>query len=313
MSKKSIIALSSCAAAFIVVLAVATFFDLQINIALANSESVFGQFFALFGEATAWAVAPVAAVILFQAVTNDNKYRHYLRALWLIVLIAGWYFLVDYFFDEIAINIKCEILYVLTFTLGFSALSIFATYKIDKQIMKKLVIFASFMLVALALSQIMTTFMKKIWSRQRFRNMPENDYSGFSNWYKPNWFKKGNGGAFVSDYAGAEDSDAFKSFPSGHTSAAAMSFLVIMLPELFDKLKKYKVWFYVIPAIYTVAVALSRIVLRAHFLSDVLFGGTIGIASVFIAKLIVYSVRKKIIEKNKAEVILEEEEEIPIA
>jgi membrane-associated phospholipid phosphatase len=302
VSKKTIIAICSCALAFLGVLTVATFFDLEINIALGNADSLFGQFFCLFGEATAWIIIPVAGIILYQAITEENKYRKWLKPLWILISLAGFYLLVDYFFDEMVEEMNCEILYVIIFTLALTVLSILGTNKIDKKIMNKLVIFAAFMLVALALSQIVTTILKYAWSRQRFRNMPEGDYSGFSNWYEPNWFNDGNGGTFISDFDGAEDSDAYKSFPSGHTSAAAMSFVLIMLPDLFEKLKKYKLWFYVVPAIYTVAVAISRIVIRAHFLSDVLFGGTIGVGSVFAARAIVYAIKHKIEEKHNTKV-----------
>ncbi|NLL56521.1 MAG: phosphatase PAP2 family protein [Clostridiales bacterium] len=305
MTKKSIITLVILAVAFIAILLVATFFDLDINIALANSESVFGQFFALFGEATAWLILPLAGVILFQAVTKENRFRVYLKILWLILTVVGWYLVVSYFFSQIVINIKAKMLYEIVFALIFSVFSILGTNKVDKKIMQKLAVFAVFALVALAIGQAVTTFLKSLWGRQRFRNMPDGDYSGFDPWYSPNWFKKGSGGAFVSDYAGHSDEGAFKSFPSGHTMASALSFIVIMLPDLFDRLKKYKLWFYVVPAIYTVAVAISRIIIRAHFLSDVLVGGTIGILSVFLSRYLVILIKNKITAKYYGDKVLQ--------
>ncbi|HKL74181.1 MAG TPA: phosphatase PAP2 family protein, partial [Clostridia bacterium] len=266
MTKKSILTLIILCVAFIGVLLVATFFDLDINIALANADSVFGQFFALFGEATAWMIIPIAGVILLQGVTKENKFRTYLKIVWLLLTFIGWFLVVRYFFEEIVIDLKAGILYEIFFAIIFTIMSILGTNKVDKEVMQKLVIFALVALVALAISQAVTTVLKMAWSRQRFRNMPVDDYSGFSNWYSPNWFKKGNSGAFVSDFAGMPDEDGFKSFPSGHTMAAGLSFIIIMLPDLFEKLKKQKLWFYVVPAIYTFAVALSRIVIRAHFL-----------------------------------------------
>lgn len=308
MTKKSILTLVILAVAFIAILLVATFFDLDINIALANSESVFGQFFALFGEATAWLILPIAGVILFQAVTKDNKFRNYLKALWFVLTFVGFVMLVKYFFEEIVIEIKWSLLYEIFFALLFSVLSILGTSKIDKNVMRKLAIFAIFALVALAISQAVTTVLKGLWGRQRFRNMPTDDYSGFDPWYKPNWFKKGSGGAFVSDYAGHPDEDAFKSFPSGHTMAASLSFIVIMLPDLFEKLKKYKLWFYVVPAIYTAAVAISRIVIRAHFLSDVLAGATIGLSGVFLSRYLVILIKNKIVAKYNSKLNDSEED-----
>lgn len=298
MTKKSILTLIICAVAFIGILLVATFFDLDINIALGNSQSLFGEFFAIFGAATSWALMPIAGVILFQAVTKENKYRNYLKALWLIFTLIGMYFTVHYFFSEMVIELVTPIVYEIFFTLVFTAISILATSKIDKDIMKKLVVFAAVTLTALALSQIFTNILKACWGRQRFRNMPEDDYTGFTNWYEPNFFKKGNGGSFISDFAGESDDDAYKSFPSGHTVSAALSFILIMLPDLFEKLKRYKIWFYVGPSIYTLAVALSRIVYRAHFLSDVLFGAVIGIGCVLLGRFLVILIKNKIVAKK---------------
>ena len=50
------------------------------------------------------------------------------------------------------------------------------------------------------------------------------------------------------------------------------------MPYLFDRFnnKKWKVLWYVIPICYTGFVATFRIIVGAHFLSDVLFGGTIA-------------------------------------
>ena len=70
--------------------------------------------------------------------------------------------------------------------------------------------------------------------------------------------------------------DAFKSFPSGHTVAAAASFGGIIIPEMYENMKKWKPLFWAIPIAYTVLVAISRIVAGAHYLSDVLFGGFAG-------------------------------------
>ena len=95
------------------------------------------------------------------------------------------------------------------------------------------------------------------------------------------------------------DSDAFRSFPSGHTSAAGLSIALVLLPDLFEKLKKYKVWFYVAPITYTLLVALSRIIVKAHFLSDVLAGFIIAVGSVFFSRWIILLIDNKIKQKKR--------------
>ena len=89
---------------------------------------------------------------------------------------------------------------------------------------------------------------------------------------------------FTAKWPGA--SDAFKSFPSGHTCSAAMSYVLIMLPDAIDfKHKKAaKAICWICPIVITGLVATSRIVAGAHYMSDVTFGGTIGFLCMLLAR-----------------------------
>jgi membrane-associated phospholipid phosphatase len=57
--------------------------------------------------------------------------------------------------------------------------------------------------------------------------------------------------------------------------------------------KKYKWIFIVTPILYTGVVALSRIVVGAHYMSDVVVGGTVGFLSALIGYFIVKAIYKK--------------------
>ena len=83
---------------------------------------------------------------------------------------------------------------------------------------------------------------------------------------------------------GAEDT--CKSFPSGHTYCAAITFALICLPDLFESFKKrwVKAICWTVPAAYTLTVAISRIVVGAHYLSDVLVGGTLAFTLVIVIR-----------------------------
>ena len=298
MSKKSVIAIASCAIAFLGLLTVATFFDLQINIAIGSGESVFGQFFAYLGDSVAWLAIPICFVILYQALQKNNRYYKVLKPILLVLTFVGFFLLTNYLFGKFAKEIKWELLYIILFALLGTFFSILGTDKVDKALMEKLVIFAIFTLACVVVSQGIVTVLKMLWSRQRFRNLEGGniaggDLSGFTPWYKPT-FGRHNENLFFPDMFGEEDEDAYKSFPSGHTASAAISFVIIMLPEIFERLNKRKVWFYVVPSALTFLVAISRIVNRAHYLSDVLFGGTITIVTVFILKYLVYKIYQKI-------------------
>lgn len=290
-----------CTTLFVGVMTIATFFDLEISIAIGSATSFFGKFFADIGEFPSWITLPIAGVILYQAVNKDNKYCAWLKGVFLFVTLAGFLLLFRWINKRLFKDLEWEYLYICLFAVIGTWLSIVSTNHIDKQIMSKLVVFALFMLICVAISQGIVTLLKAVWGRQRFRNLevgniPLGSSKGFTPWYLPAFFVP-NVANYFPDMAGMSESGAFKSFPSGHTAAAGMSFCIVMLPELFDKFKNYKIWFYVAPTIYTVLVAVSRIVNRAHYLSDVTFSFGMMILIVFLTKAIIFKIQKKLDNK----------------
>ena len=73
MKKSTLIGICTASAVFIALLLVATFYDLQISVALGNGDSLFGQFFRLWGEVTGWIVIPICAAILLRACDKKTK------------------------------------------------------------------------------------------------------------------------------------------------------------------------------------------------------------------------------------------------
>ncbi|HQF41780.1 MAG TPA: phosphatase PAP2 family protein [Ignavibacteriaceae bacterium] len=105
--------------------------------------------------------------------------------------------------------------------------------------------------------------LKIFWGRIRFRDLAEN-YSNFTAWYIPNGIT-GN-----------------QSFPSGH---AAMGFILMALfIFIMDKSFFKRIFFKAIIISYAIAVCISRIIVGAHYTSDVLFGAMIMIISYLLIK-----------------------------
>lgn len=105
---------------------------------------------------------------------------------------------------------------------------------------------------------LIATPLKIFWGRIRFRDLAEN-YSNFTPWYYPNGIT-GN-----------------QSFPSGH---AAMSFMMIALFIFFmDKPFYKRIILKGLIISWGLAVCTSRVVIGAHFTSDVLFGAMIIIVT----------------------------------
>lgn len=87
--------------------------------------------------------------------------------------------------------------------------------------------------------------------------------------------------------------DSFFSFPSGHTTAA---FAIFGILYMFTKKRTYKIIFILLP----ILVAISRIYLGKHFLSDTLAGGAIGyFTAAFINKYNIYDIISKFNKNNK--------------
>ena len=101
---------------------------------------------------------------------------------------------------------------------------------------------------------LIATPLKIFWGRIRFRDLAKN-YSDFTPWYWPN---------------GITGND---SLPSGH---AAMSFMLIVLFIFFmDKTFYKRILFKGLIIAWGIMVCASRVVIGAHFTSDVLFGAMI--------------------------------------
>lgn len=127
--------------------------------------------------------------------------------------------------------------------------------------------------------------------RMRFRAMHLiGDYSYYTPWYRISSAREQLSGMGM-------DRDFFKSFPSGHTFCGSMSYLLILLPDLFPGLRtrKWKVLSYVVPIVYTGFVAFFRVAGGAHFFSDVLVAGTMGFLAVQLFRyLFLYKLRGKL-------------------
>ena len=104
------------------------------------------------------------------------------------------------------------------------------------------------------------TVIKMLWGRMRFREMLP-PYEGFSKWFIPQK---------------PTTDDRFMSFPSGHTAQGSSMLMLTLLPVVFPKLEGKKWLFKGIAFLWIFLVALSRIIVGAHFASDVTMGFTLA-------------------------------------
>ena len=176
------------------------------------------------------------------------------------------------------------------FALVMGALAILATKHFKEDTLKKLLKFTLATVIALAVANLLVLIIKTPVGRMRFRAInstlgagmiERGEAVGFTRWYVVNGKATAAAQKFLVEYG---VKDAFKSFPSGHTCTAGTVYALIMIPTLFDFKSKNKkgatVACWVVPIVYTALVAISRIMVGAHYMSDVTFGGTLAFACI---------------------------------
>ena len=169
-------------------------------------------------------------------------------------------------------------------------MTFFATFAIrnySEESVGKLVMFAVAVLCVAAVSNGIIAAVKEPVGRMRYRAMnceggaTIGGFDNFTRWYVV------NGQHIPKEEMKAlfGTTDALKSFPSGHTCSAGTVYCLLMLLDVFavkSKGKRAVCWIAAIA--YTGMVAVSRIIVGAHFFSDVLMGGTIAFVCMIISR-----------------------------
>lgn len=243
-----------------------SFFDLPVTQALYNPSDIFGRVFEFIGEQPFQFFAVLSSVILFRfrdkSVLWKNILFGFLSAI-LAVFFAGY---AGGQFFSYAKDLGWGKLYWAFFLILFIYLvgAVAIAYTLPVKDEREAVSYALSVVILYALVWLLMTGLKTIWQRPRWRYLvtTEDPVGGFRNVWepRPNW-------PFRSIYA---------SFPSGHTMNAIASFVIVpFLLRRFDI--KNSILLHLIPYLWSVLVALSRIIVGAHFISDVTMGYLLGL------------------------------------
>lgn len=238
----------------------AAFFDLKIDIFLNNPSNLFASWFEQTGEMPSSLLITVAMSFIMKCALP--KWMKITAAVGCIG--AGGYF-GTWFGGRLFEENEFQDAYGIIFGVGFALCVIFVMHfiTIPEKARKPLLIIAFIGLGAGAIGTGLIDLMKGMWGRVRFRSM-EAPYADFTPWYILNGFN-GN-----------------HSFPSGHTAGAGVSYQMMLLPYVSEKCRKHKTALFVTAFVFTSVVAFTRLVMGAHYLSDVTVGGTISFSCVLI-------------------------------
>lgn len=306
--KKVITSIVLFALIFAGLLTAATFFDLQISMILTKNalsahtyytNHTFGAGFEAIGCAPMCLSLSFAFQILFRFFMRkknlSNALRYILSAAALIGTVITIYIPINDIIGYLLRHLEREdaagdgyITIAVSFvTALLSFCSVMAVKNFSDNQIEKLFGFALGVIAIAAVSTIIVELIKSPAGRIRFRAMnmyPESkDYgfAAFAKWYefKGQWLDRETKIALFGT------SDALRSFPSGHTSQAGCTYSLIMLPDALGiKNKKARAIFWLLPIAFTGTVAVSRIIVGAHFFSDVLIGGTLSFVCTIIAR-----------------------------
>lgn len=321
--KKTIISLVLCLVIIAALLVVASFFDLQISDILTNgslldgeyiSSSAFALFFEAVGSCALYIMVAIAGVIAFWYGIRLNKgkaLRFIVGFVGALMILIGFFMTFKDIFEyvgefigarltesganNVLIDDAAELatsLYIQLICLVMAVLSAIVLIKAWKKVSKAdndRYIWWAIAIVCTVAFYLIVHFVKSPIGRVRYRTMNYlNNFDLYTPWYvingKRNMLDLVATDAIETKYDFV--SDACKSFPSGHTFSAGMVYTLLALPYLNEKFAtkraRFALWASCIT--YTGIVAISRIVAGAHYMSDVLVGGSLAFGGAMIAR-----------------------------
>lgn len=248
-------------------------YDLDISIALTKYDSYFFEFFDDFGEIPIY-FGPIIFGGVYFSLSKKTLHKclsaltSFIAYLIACIKVVGN---LDYSLSLARILLSVGIASLLTL------ITIYAFLKVKKETLHKIKDIAFLGLVVSLVSFGCVQLLKNVWGRVRFRDLSY-DYSEFTNLFTINGLN-GN-----------------HSFPSGHTNAGTSILLIALLVPRFSNKKWLKYLIASLCFVYIVVLAVSRIVVSAHYASDVLFGFLVGFTTICVT----YSVlrRKGVIDAS---------------
>ena len=298
--KITYIALLGVVAALLVV---GGLYDLDIADALYAPKNVVAQIFESIGIFPPFVIVAATFAALFFVLDGRKKY-YALKRIACVAATALAYILFGYMaINETSLSISW-LSYVVGVAFGaaFTPLTLWLISRMRDVTRRKLLVFLIFASIVCVIADILAVnVLKFIFSRPRYREMmAAEDFTVYSAWYKINAFSL----------------HGHHSFPSGHTASAGALFVLCAIGEVFTEYKSKEKFLAFVVALYTVTMAYSRLVLGAHFLSDVTAGFAVAFVTYAVTRYLYFKmtpVEAFLNEETKEPAIerAEETEDVP--
>jgi len=243
--KKFIVVFVSMVLALCVVgMIIATFVDLRLSEALNNPTQWFSKLLHNYGEWPAYLINVGFPVALCVWLIKHKKYFWAILP-FVFTVVFGFLFSMMWFKST-----SMPFVFNAIFNAVCTGALFGLFFAIPKEFHRKVLYILG---VAFVISNIVYLVMlatKYLWGRVRFFDLMDD----FTPWYRPNGI------------------NGHESFPSGHV-LSAVSLLMFWLVPIIFKIKNIfaRLPFIIVPVLYTLAMMYARIVVGAHYLSDVVF------------------------------------------
>ncbi len=255
-------------------LAAGSVWDQPISAALYNPASLPGRFFAAFAEYPMALGMALAGGLLLAGRETGRGARSVLQGLGAALLLAGGVGVGIFLPARYGwVPLWAEVLLALAACGAAARWGYAAGRRLGPAGARRA---AGAIVLLIALEYGAVTLLKELWSRPRYRFVALGSGAPFVPWWQPQTPWRA---LFT---AAGTASEEFRSFPSGHTSNAALLLGLALLPRLEPRLAGRGRLLFWCGAAYAAAVALSRIVLGAHYLSDTVCGCALCLAALWI-------------------------------
>lgn len=267
-----------------------TFSDLQISQVL-FTKNLYGKFFEVVGEIPFVFLTLFGCCLLFRFRPKKNLIINIGSGIFSGVFIAmftlmGGFMTLNYLSENLG-----EVPSIVGVLIGALLLgaAIFCASKTPKESAHKAVTYGIIALCYFMLVIIVMNSLKATWGRMRIREMVD-PIAQFTPWYVIT-----NRGGFDNMYA---------SFPSGHSMNSAAIILALLLPSFVPALAGKDKIIKIITYAWMCLVGSSRVVMGAHFASDVVVGIMLSLALFEISRAVISKVRNEnLLETNSLNIL----------
>lgn len=278
---------------FVVCFVLGSFFDLEISKAVYSSKNGFGLFISSIGTLPGYMIFSFLGGG-FLTLALRKQYPLWANIILYVVCAVTvgltTYFAGREFFSSNGWDIKNLVWLGYLISLPFALLGVFLGYKVfstseRKDLLFLLIVFVIFIFLALIPGVVL---LKSIFHRPRFRSIVAYNQIDFHAWYEP--CKNYKDLMKLTELT----SEEFKSFPSGHAGASALLVMAaVLMPLISKKADKYLPVILYCGLAWSMLVSFSRILVGAHFLSDVSMGSILTILMALIANEVVLFKERK--------------------